>query len=123
MALYNLHGQPLITPPARVANRDQWADVITGSAFWFTRSAMAWFGTRVVWSSLTQDATGWLFITSEQDGRGAWNGERRYSVRHFRYGSGVDTMGEFGGYDTLKNARIAIKGHLALQRISATNNL
>lgn len=105
MTLYNIYEQPLISPPSRTANREQWADVITGSGFWFTRSAMAFFGSRVVWSSLAEDATGWLFITSEKDSHGAWDGQRRYTVRHFRYGHGVETMGEFGQFATLSKAK------------------
>jgi len=53
------------------------------------------------------------FVTSEQDRYGyddarAWGGRREYTVRALVPGGDVRTIGEFGEYATLRNARRAI---------------
>jgi hypothetical protein len=54
---------------------------------------------------------GEYFVTSEQDKTGnAWNGARRYTVRrawHGPNGFTVDTVGEFGEFATLDEAKSA----------------
>ena len=60
-----------------------------------------------------------LFVTSEQDTIGrhhAWNGERRYSVRYMLHNGNIGEIGEFGSYDTSREARKVL--NLAKQAIS-----
>jgi hypothetical protein len=45
------------------------------------------------------------FITSEQDSGGAWEGQRRYTVRKFDMDSGTLPISDFGEFDTLKQAK------------------
>lgn len=83
----------------KAANRD------TGH-YWFSEDAMEWFGTKVHGPLVA----GHYFITSEQDStylNPAWNGDRRYSIRACFDGK-ISTVGEFGQYPTMKEAKHAI---------------
>lgn len=80
----------------------------TGSHF-FDADSMRYFSSRVHGDLYG----GRFFVTSERDntiwGEPAWNGVRRYTVRMARYYPGderlqIDTMGEFGEYDTREEA-------------------
>lgn len=104
-----LSGHEWIAPPVYHANRNEWERVINGSAYWFTRAAMRWFNCRVYWDTLTAHGDGYLFVSSEQDDGGAWNGERRYTLRHYTDADGVNTIGEFCQYATLADARRALR--------------
>lgn len=100
-----LAGNEWIAPPVYHANRNEWERVINGSAYWFTKAAMRWFGCRVYWDTLTEYRGGYLFISSEQDAGGAWNGQRRYTLRHYTDARGVHTLGKFMQHATLAAAR------------------
>lgn len=73
--------------------------------FFFTPDTLAYFSSRV--SSTVFG--GEYFVTSEQDKTGnAWGGVRRYTVRRAwdsPNGFTVDTVGEFGQFDTLEAAK------------------
>lgn len=76
----------------------------------FDADTIRFFGSRVE-SQLFDNLT---FVTSEQNDNGvwiggveykAWNGERRYTIRRFNPDDGtIDTVGEFGQYDTAEEA-------------------
>lgn len=67
---------------------------------WFDKSSMAFFGSRVE-SAIIR---GCYFVSSEQPP----HGPRKYSVRSFDTEGGVDTVGEFCGYDTKRDALAAV---------------
>jgi hypothetical protein len=51
---------------------------------------------------------GQYFITSEMNNY-ATNGQREYTIRRANGTGGIDTVGEFGQYSSLKSARNALK--------------
>lgn len=113
----NLAGVEFIAPPRYHNQAELWAEIITNSGYFFSRSSMRYFGSRVAWDSLTgltRDPRAYGFITSEQDkpftlSSGevvcAWDGARRYTVQAWREDSGIITLSEFGQFESLKDAR------------------
>jgi hypothetical protein len=113
----NLAGVEFIAPPRYHNQAELWAEIITESGYFFSKQAMAYFGSRVAWDSLTAltgEPRAYGFITSEQDkpftlSNGetvcAWDGARRYTVRAWREDSGIITLSEFGQFESLKDAR------------------
>jgi hypothetical protein len=102
----NLAGVEFIHPPMYHNQTELWKEIISESGYFFTKSAMQWFGSRVAWDTLTaitHELYG--FITSEQDSGGAWEGQRRYTVRGWTKESGVFELSEWGDFETLKGAR------------------
>lgn len=71
---------------------------------WFSPESLRWFGSFV---GLTIHG-GRYFITSEQDTYGAWNNERRWSIRKANADGTIDTVGEFGQYESHRQASRAI---------------
>lgn len=79
----------------------------TGNHF-FDRDTMRFFNSRV----LRRVYFGQFFVTSERDDTpgGAWDGQRRYTLRCARYDDGeltIGTVGYFGDYATAAEAREA----------------
>ena len=107
----NLAGVEFLAPPRYDANAPLWGYIISNSGYFFTKSAARYFNSRISWNSLTPNGGGQLFITSEQDSSGAWNYERRYTLHYWSNEDGVNTLGEFGEYETLAKARAALKQH------------
>lgn len=111
----NLAGVEFISPPRYSNQYEQWAEIITESGYFFTKSAMRYFGSRIVWDSLTGLERGvFAFITSEQDKPvaissgivpAAWDGARRYTVRAWSMEHGIIELSEFGEFATLKDAK------------------
>jgi hypothetical protein len=98
-------GVSFIDAPLYNANRDQWREIITESGYFFTVSAMKWFGCRIAWDTLTEYRGGFAFITSERDSGGAWDYARRYTVRVWDRDNGTDKLSEFGEFATLTAAK------------------
>lgn len=89
-------------------------------SYWFTPDTMRFFGSRVSESTIRRlpDADGcevWRFVSSETDAHGE---DRRYSVREIRFWGEwkeslgraverctVDTLGDFRGYATSREAK------------------
>ena len=78
---------------------------------------------RLFRSRISEDVYGGrYFVTSERDEAvssrfpAAWNGERRYTVREASPDGSVSTVGSFGAYGTLAEAKRAAK---ALARADA----
>lgn len=67
---------------------------------WFDAETMAYFNSYVY----QKVYFGRFFITSEQDEHGAWEGQRRYTVRECIDGE-IHTTSEFGEFDTFKQAQ------------------
>jgi len=74
---------------------------------WFSHGAMRWFKTR-----LQQGAPigGFLFISSECQG---WGHPRLYTIRAIHDDGRVETIGGFGEYNTMRQARQAANNMLA----------
>ena len=89
--------EPITTihPPRRYRYSTEWEQLIYRSGHWFSKSAMGFSGSRILWGTLRPIAgDNFTFITSEER-----NGERRYSVREW-YPNGVYTLGEFMEHPT-----------------------
>ena len=117
----NLAGVEFLAPPRYDANAELWAEIISNSGYFFTKSAARYLNSRISWSSLTVNNTGYLFITSEQDSYAAWDGLRRYTLRSWNNQTGIATVGEFGEYETLNAAKAALKKHLTNTLEKETN--
>lgn len=101
----DLAGVEFIAPPAYHPQGDYWREIITESGYYFTKSAMRFFDSRVAWDTLTKiDQETFGFITSERDSGGAWDGQRRYTVRKWDKVNGTNQLSEFGQFDTMKQA-------------------
>lgn len=103
----NLAGVSFIDAPLYHPRRDEWREIISNSGYFFTVSTMKYFSCRVAWDSLTAYTDEYAFITSEQDSAGAWDGQRRYTVRTWDAQNGVQGK-DFGEFDTLREAKRAL---------------
>ena len=81
---------------------------------WFDTETVEWFGSRI----LPEVYGGRYFVSSEQDRHGAWDGERRYTVRECDADGDVSRAQgtEFGEYATAEDAMEAAKA-LAAQTV------
>lgn len=86
----------------------EWELIRGNSGYWFSKSAMNFFGCRVYWHTLTEIDGGYLFITAEDNFDRT---EKRFSVRFVNAADGyeIDTIGEFNAYETLDHAKTALK--------------
>ena len=80
--------------------------VLGGSRYWFEPDTIRFFGSRIAeYGYLSADAARTYFVSSERDSHGAWDGQRRYSVRVQDRATGeIDTVGEFGQYGSRSGA-------------------
>jgi hypothetical protein len=69
----------------------EWTAIINGSGNWFDQSSVDYWGTKVMWDSLTYTETDgvFLFITEEDDFNRA---ERLLTIRMFVPDRGITTM-------------------------------
>lgn len=73
---------------------------------WFEPKTMSWFSSRLE----TDLINGRYFVTSEQDNTGgAWDGQRRYTIRRANDDGSIDTVGEFGQYASTARATQAAR--------------
>ena len=94
----------LIAVPSRYRFTD-WNVIVNNSGFWFTKSAMRFFGSRILWATLKPIAgDNFTFITSEQV---AFDLPRRYTLREWYSDGTVNTIGEFRQYATRAEALAA----------------
>ncbi len=99
----NLAGVEFLAVPWNTYSdsRETWAEIITESGYFFTRSAMRFFDSRVAWDTLTKHGDGYLFITSEKP---EWD-SRRYTVRFWTMDNGTNPAGESCEFATLAAAK------------------
>jgi hypothetical protein len=91
--------QPILIAVPRSYRFSEWADIIPKSGHWFSKNAMAFFGSRILWGTLRPIAgDNFTFITSEER-----DGVRKYTVREW-YPDGVHTIGEFWSHATRADA-------------------
>lgn len=83
---------------------------VTGGK-WFDPSSMRFFGCRLLSPIYPLKDGRALFVTSERDRYpgGAWNGQRRYTLRGALANGEIQTVGEFGEYDTARQAHAAAR--------------
>ena len=99
----NLAGVEFIAPPLYHPHQELWREIISESAYWFTKDTMRFFSSRVSWDTLTPiSVTECGFISSES---APFEGVRRYTARYWRKDCGVQPLSEFGEFDTLRQAR------------------
>ena len=102
----NLAGVEFINPPLYHHYWEEWREIITESGYFFTKSAMRYFSSRVSWDTLTPTAEGYGFVTSEQPPEyGGSQEPRRYTVREWDRHNGVLSSSDFQEFDTLKEAK------------------
>ncbi len=93
--------------------RDEWTYIVENSGYWFTRSAMSFFSSRVLWQTLTPIPFGYAFITSEQNNMPYMPYmPRLYSVRTFCDGQ-IETIGEFQQHASRAEAIRAMRSAFA----------
>jgi len=94
----------------------EWELIRGKSGYWFSQSTLRFFGSRIYWHTLTKNTNyQWLFITSEDNFDGT---EKRFSVRSVNRAYDIDTLGDFLEYETLAEAKTALKSYL-LVRVGA----
>jgi hypothetical protein len=85
----------LVYVPAKYWRGRDWNVIVNNSENWFSKSAMAFFGSRILWGTLRPiGGDNFTFITSEDRG-----GVRKYTVREWMNGT-VETLGEFWEHET-----------------------
>lgn len=77
-----------------------WQGIIADNENWFSKATLAFFGSTILWSSLKETEQGLMFISSE------WNYDQTIKLFSLRVvtDTGIDTVGEFGQYETLAEA-------------------
>lgn len=108
----NLAGVTFACPPRNtpLGERAIWDKIISNSGFWFSTSSMRFFKCRIAWGTLTSTGNGFAFISSEDTSMLYYPQEpRRYTVREWTLERGVSTLGEFQQYDTLSDAKKALR--------------
>lgn len=93
----------------------QWQAILASenNGYWFNKRTMRFFGSRILWNTLTPIASDrFLFVSREW----VFNGENqapRYTVREWCPSDGVDTLGDFNGHETRQEALRAVRGYVA----------
>lgn len=102
----------LITPPAAYADT-AWAQIIANSGYWFSKSTMAFFKSRILWATLTHDSgEAYLFVTSEDTSMPYYPAEPRlYTLRRYS-DEGISTIGAFREFATRDQAVAALNRYL-----------
>ena len=83
----------------------EWQEIISQNKTWFSRETIKFFRSTIFWGTLAETSRGKVFITSE------WNFSQDKQLFTLRLvsNSGIETFGEYQGYDTLASAIRAIK--------------
>lgn len=92
----------------------QWREILASenNGFWFSKSAMRFFGSRILWNTLTPIASDrFLFVSREWSG--LFDETPSYTVREWSPLNGVDTLGKFNGHGTRAEALAAVRGYVA----------
>ncbi len=92
----------------------QWQAILASenNGYWFSKQTMRFFGSRILWNTLTPIASDrFLFVSREWSG--FYNETPRYTVREWSPSDGVDTLGDFNGHETRQEALRALSGYVA----------
>jgi hypothetical protein len=96
-----------------------WQKILKGenNGYWFTRETMRFFGSRILWATVTPLTDGrFAFLTREHSG--FFDETPRYSVREWSLENGVDTLGDYNAYPSrvqaMKELKIAVKNDAKL---------
>ena len=97
--------QIYVCPPRRYRYSTDWEVLIYKSGHWFSKSAMSFFASKILWGTLRPIAgDNYTFITSE-----SYAGVRGYTVREW-YPNGVQTLGAFMEHPT-RSAALKAQGN------------
>lgn len=83
----------------------EWQEIILENKSWFSRETVEFFRSTVFWGTLTDTSRGKVFITSEIN----FSLDQKLFTLRLVSNSGIETFGEYQGYDTLASAIRAIK--------------
>lgn len=101
----------LITPPPAYRG-GVWDYIIsTTPGYWFSKSTMRFFKSRILWATLTHDNVDGVYFISSEDTSDPFfspNEPRLYTLRHWEDGN-VSTVGEFRQYATRSEALAALR--------------
>ena len=86
-------------------NSPEWQEIITENKSWFSPRTLKFFGSTIFWATLTETTKGKGFITSEHNYS---NETKLFSIRLIT-NTGIDTYGEYQGYETLAEALRELK--------------
>lgn len=103
----NLAGVEFIAPPMYHHARQEWEEIISNSGYFFTKGAMRFFSSRVLWDTLTKiDGETFGFVTSEKcEMPYEPEQDRRYTVRVWISDRGLVGGSEFQEFATAAEAR------------------
>lgn len=89
-----------------------WEKIVSTSAYWFSKSTIRFFSSRILWDTLTETATAgtYLFVSSERNYN---NTKRLYTVR-FYSATGVDTI-TFTGFRSSEIAKQLVKAFAGMR--------
>lgn len=94
----------------------QWREILASenNGFWFSKSAMRFFGSRILWNTLTPIASDrFLFVSREWSG--FFDEAPTYTVREWSPSNGVDTLGKFNGHATRAEALAAVRDYVRVE--------
>jgi hypothetical protein len=86
------------------ATNKTWTQIQKANPTWFSPESMKFWQSIVYFDTLAKHDDGWRFVSSEKNFDGTKN---LYTVR-VATKQGIETLGEFQGYTTLKDAKEAL---------------
>ncbi len=97
----------IITAPRAFAYSTAWPAILSNSGYFFSKGAMRFFNSRILWATLSPTAEGFAFITSEQFDH---NSPRLYTVREWRVStSSIEELSDFQQFETRAQAVAHLK--------------
>lgn len=80
-----------------------WQDIISKNYLWFSPRTLKFWGSTIYWNTLTEPGELRYFITREHH-----YDANKFSIRSVSGNSGIDTVGEFGQYISLSEAKASL---------------
>jgi hypothetical protein len=77
-----------------------WQEIIAANYLWFSPRTLKFWGSTIYWATLTAPGEVRYFITREHH-----YDANKFSIRSITDGSQIDTIGEFGQYTSLSEAK------------------
>ena len=81
-----------------------WQGIIAKNENWFSKSNIRFWSSKIYWDTLTERKDGWRFVSSEKN----FDGTKILFTLRVATENGIETIGQFQGYETLEDARLAI---------------
>jgi hypothetical protein len=86
------------------AIKQTWTQIRQANPMWFSPSSMKYWNSVVYFDTLAKHHDGWRFVSSEKNFDGT---ETLFTVR-VATKRGIETLGEWQGYKSLKDAKEAL---------------